>query len=259
MVDEDRRRRTSEQAAQPKLPSGGAQQVLAADDEIDAMAEIVHHDGQLVGPVAQAVPHQQVAALLRGVLALLTEAAIDEALLPGVDPDPDTPARCGREPPVPAVARIARLLVEHVAPVHRDILAGAVAGEDARLSGEARDRGSIDLATVALPPGRAAGTQLVQRSLIGLEAQPGEVVEESGLILGTASTAVMVLEPEQHPTAQHPGHAPDVDGVGHMAQVQVAGRARREPGERGGWQASGKCFKIEWRHPGMVRRVYGHP
>ena len=49
---------------------------------------------------------------------------------------------------------------------------------------------------------------------------------------GRQRTAVVVLDPQQHRTAGRGGEAPHPDRVRHVAQVEVAGRGRREAGQR---------------------------
>ena len=46
---------------------------------------------------------------------------------------------------------------------------------------------------------------------------------------GPASLAIVVLDPQQHPAPGRRGEAPDPDRVGDVAEMQVAGRRRREP------------------------------
>ena len=68
MMQEDRRRRPAEQPAEQDLAAGGLEQVLAPDHQVHAVPEVVHHHGELVGPLPEPVAQQQVAALRRRVL-----------------------------------------------------------------------------------------------------------------------------------------------------------------------------------------------
>jgi hypothetical protein len=52
----------AQQAAQAKLGRGGVEQVAAADDQVDAVAEVVDDDAERVAPVAVAVAQSEVAA-----------------------------------------------------------------------------------------------------------------------------------------------------------------------------------------------------
>ena len=106
MMHEYRRRGPSEQPPEQELAAGRLQQILAPDHEVDAVAEVVHHHGELVGPLAQAVPQQQVPALRRRVLSRGPEPRVLEALDAGIDPEPHAPpGRPCPSPRAPAPAR----------------------------------------------------------------------------------------------------------------------------------------------------------
>ena len=80
MVQEPRRLRAADESRQAELASGGVEDVLAADDEVDALFVVVHDDGELIRPVAVTVADEHVAALRVGVLRLRTEAKVGEVL-----------------------------------------------------------------------------------------------------------------------------------------------------------------------------------
>ena len=63
-----------------QLPAGGREQIVATDHERDALHQVVHRRGELVGPLAVAIAHEQIAALLRRPLLLQTVTQVDEAL-----------------------------------------------------------------------------------------------------------------------------------------------------------------------------------
>ena len=86
------------------------------------MPEIVHHHGELVGPLAEPVPQQQVAALGRRVLLPVTQPRVLEVLGAGIDPDPAPSPGAGLEPARPAPARIAVSSLKHVAIRARQVL-----------------------------------------------------------------------------------------------------------------------------------------
>ena len=54
----------AEQPRELDLAARGRQQIVAANDERDALHEIVHRRRELIRPVAVAVAHEQIAALL---------------------------------------------------------------------------------------------------------------------------------------------------------------------------------------------------
>ena len=61
MVGEGRRRVATEQAGEPDLGRRRVQQVAAADDEVDALAQVVDDDAKQVRPVPVAVADRRVA------------------------------------------------------------------------------------------------------------------------------------------------------------------------------------------------------
>jgi hypothetical protein len=66
MVKESGRGGAAKQARQHDLPAGGREQVFAAHDQIDVVAEVIDRHAELVRPVAGRVPQQQIARLLGG-------------------------------------------------------------------------------------------------------------------------------------------------------------------------------------------------
>ena len=73
MVAERRRPLAAEQPRETDLTAGRRQQVLAADHQVDALAVVVDGGGELVGPVAEPIADQHVAALPRRILFLRSE------------------------------------------------------------------------------------------------------------------------------------------------------------------------------------------
>ena len=53
------------------------------------------------------------------------------------------------------------------------------------------------------------------------EAEPVEVVEECPLVFRPAADPIVILDPQPDAAAERPCHAPDVDGVHDVAEVQV--------------------------------------
>src|SRR4029079_515435 len=73
---------------------------------------------------------------------------------------------------------------------------------------------------------------LADRTLVGGEAEPGDVLEDRG-VEGLAGTLpVMVLDPEQDGGAGEPGAAPDPERIRDMSEMQEAGRSGRVPRPR---------------------------
>ena len=80
MMEDGGRRRAPEQAGEPELAAGGGEEILAADHEVDPLFPIVDGDGELIGPLAMAVAHEEIAALCHRVLGLWAEPQIIELL-----------------------------------------------------------------------------------------------------------------------------------------------------------------------------------
>jgi hypothetical protein len=85
VVQENRWAGPTEQPRQPELPAGRGQQIASPNDQVYFLAGIVHYHGEMVGPISQAVSEEKIAALLGGLLDLLTHEAIHEPLGPGLD------------------------------------------------------------------------------------------------------------------------------------------------------------------------------
>ena len=58
------KRWATEQGSKLKLSTGGRQQVVAANDQIDLVSKIVHNNCELVGPLSVPIAHQQITTLL---------------------------------------------------------------------------------------------------------------------------------------------------------------------------------------------------
>ena len=93
-----------EQPAELELAAGRGEEVLAPDDQVDPLVEVVHHHRELVGPVAVAVAQEQVAALLGRDLAPLAEEQVVEDRLLALEaqaPDRRGPGSTPRSRQVP--------------------------------------------------------------------------------------------------------------------------------------------------------------
>jgi hypothetical protein len=84
-MQEQRRIGPPEQTGQTELSPGGSQQITSSNDQIYVLACVIHHDGEVVGPIAQPVSQEEITALLRGLLRLGTQEPIYECLRPGLD------------------------------------------------------------------------------------------------------------------------------------------------------------------------------
>jgi hypothetical protein len=79
------------------------------------------------------------------------------------------------------------------------------------------ERVPILVAAIALPDKRV-------QTFIGLESQPGEILENARFEFGPAADAIVILHAQQHATAGCTRQTPHVDGVDHVTEVKVTGR-----------------------------------
>ncbi len=111
-------------APEQHLTPGAREQVFPANDHVDALLHVVHHDAELVGPVPEPVAHEHVAALCGRHLALRPEAQVVERDDLLVEMHTTRARAVGRLRRAAAGARVARLLtgshgpddLQHVAP-----------------------------------------------------------------------------------------------------------------------------------------------
>jgi hypothetical protein len=66
-----------------------------------------------------------------------------------------------------------------------------------------------------------------------VKAQPGQVLQDGGLILGARPLAIVVLDAQQDPAIAIVRGLPDVQGIHDMAKMQIARRGGRKPGNHG--------------------------
>src|SRR5262249_46316910 len=91
------------------------------------------------------------------------------------------------------------------------------------LFAELRERAFVDVATIAL----------ANRISIRDEPEPREILENRRLVRGADSLAIVILDPQEHRSVVTACHAPDVDGVDDVSEVEKAGRRRRVTGYDG--------------------------
>ena len=80
MMEIPGRFRSAEHPSEANLPSRRRQKILATDNEVDAVPDVVDGNGELVAPLPKPVAQQQVAALALGTLGLRTQEAVPERL-----------------------------------------------------------------------------------------------------------------------------------------------------------------------------------
>jgi hypothetical protein len=70
---------------------------------------------------------------------------------------------------------------------------------------------------------------LADHLAVMLEAEPRQVFDDRGLVLEPRSLAIVILDAKDHLAIARARRAPDVQGVDHMAEMQMTGRRRRKP------------------------------
>src|SRR4051812_4055703 len=104
VMRERRGRRASHAPGEPDLDGGRVEEVAAADDEVDALAEVIDDDGEGIRPVAVTIPDGEVA-----VGRHLVGAWTDEEVHPCLRATTERDAQHGPvEGPLPAATRTAR-------------------------------------------------------------------------------------------------------------------------------------------------------
>ena len=104
-------RGSAEKTAKSDLAARGREQIAAADDVRDLFYEVIDGRRELIGPLADTIADEDVAALSRRVLCLRPEQAVVETLDPRIHTHADPAARAGAEATRAAVAIIAALAV----------------------------------------------------------------------------------------------------------------------------------------------------
>lgn len=93
-------------------------------------------------------------------------------------------------------------------------------------------RSLVSRGRIALPEGRRPDPEPADRSDVGDQTEPFEVVAQGCLELRPATLPIVVLDPKQYLAPESAGNAPDVNRIHHVTQVEIATRSGREPGPR---------------------------
>ena len=229
----DRRDLAAEKTRELDLPAGRRQQIHAANDQVDALAPVVHGDRELIRPVAEPVANQHVAALLRRRLFLPAEQRIFEHLDTRRQAHAPAEAVGQRQVAIAARAGIFQLATRvRRGAGHRQRTPCAVAGVDQSPVAQPAQCLVVDGLAVALAsitPPRAEHARGIH---VGHELQPVEIVEDAAFVLRPAALAVVILDSQHDPAAGGARRVPHVEGVEHVAEMQPSGRSRRETRQR---------------------------
>src|SRR6266540_111760 len=205
------RLRAAEETREQDLPAGRRQQIVATDDERHALHVVVHRRAELIRPVAVAIAHEEIAALLRRPLLLRSVTQIDEPLDGRIEAHAQAESGGIGEPTVAAGARI---------PLALNVSPRAAACVDKAVTLERLERLSVDVSPVALTDWNS----------IGHKPKPIQIVEDGGLEFGPAALSIVVLDPQEYACITRARLAPDIEGIDDVSEVEEAGWRRREPG-----------------------------
>ena len=220
-MEESGRLGAAKEARQSNLAAGRCQQVHAANDIRDALEMVIDSHRPLISPVPESIAHEDVAALLRRILRLRPEPAIDERLRAGIHPD--APAQTIDEAESAMAARAGIAKFDGAGAGVRvtgggNLLSCAVAAVHHPARHQRLERVAIDDAALAL----------ARHLFVRDESEPREILANRALVLGPAALRVVVLDPQHDTATVSAGHLPHVHGVAHVAEMQVAGRRRRK-------------------------------
>ena len=142
VMSEDWRLRTTEQARQHDLPTGGIEQILTSNHQGDSLERVVGGGSPLIGPVSKTITDQEIAALPRRRLLLSPDKRVIEPLVMRLYPHAPTDVVCQRQIAIATSAAVYRAV---------DLLARTIAGVNEPSSHEGRHGLAIRGITVALP------------------------------------------------------------------------------------------------------------
>src|SRR5215211_6650498 len=152
MMRERRRLSSSKHAGQAYLAPGRGEQVLSPNHQVDALLQIIHHDRELIRPVAETILHEQISALPCWILFLLSQNAIVEAFESLLDRHPNASSGSQLEVTLATASRIANLLIGRLER-RPDLLTRAVAGVHLVHGGQSPERCLVPGAAVVFMVG----------------------------------------------------------------------------------------------------------
>ena len=238
VVGEPRRRRAAEQPAEPDLGRRRVEEVLAADDEVDAVAEVVDDHAQARRSSCRSGRGRGGRRRSRRDRTEHRRSRSSHASSPSPSATRSVSPVRAREAPrrqPPGTAR-ARTTSRPFGAAMRRTSSGSSRRHRRRSPARAarapphRPARCRSGDTTTGPRAKLVGRRLVRRRCPSRSRSSSS----ARLVLGAAALAVVVLDPQDHPAAEAPREAPDVDRVGEMAEVEAAGRRRREARGRAG-------------------------
>ena len=79
-MEEGGRCHAPEELREAQLSTGGGEEILPPDHEVDPLFPVVDGDRELIGPLTEPVAHEEIAALCHRVVGLWAEPKIIESL-----------------------------------------------------------------------------------------------------------------------------------------------------------------------------------
>ena len=200
VVQERRRVAAAQPLRQSDLGRRGVEQVATPDDEVDALAQVVDDDAERRTSSGRAdrgsadlrSARRRRHTGRRGRPSTSRSHRPRRPATPGPsrlrdhDTIPDSPCRTRTGHPLVAQARERR--PRAVAPVHEPIRVQSVVRSGVR--------------------GERVGIALADRAEVRLEAEPGQVFEERGVVRWPAALPVVILDPQEDPPTDGPRPRP---------------------------------------------------
>src|SRR5262249_10515392 len=156
----------------------------------------------LIRPVAEAIAHQHIAALPRGILRLRSAPAVDEGLDAGIHADAPAEAIDEAKAALATRARVATLVVGAIARCALTRRVNILSRARATVDEATRDQ-SLECLTI-----HGAALALARHFFVRREAEPREILANGALVLGPAPLRVVIFDPKQHAAASFACHFP---------------------------------------------------
>jgi len=181
--------------------------------QCDVLSEVIDGHRKLIGPMPITVSYEQIAALLGWHLGNWAKETIVEVFRVIAKLHANSASRRRVQS-----ARAASAVVAFTA----DVLARALARVDVSGPAQVVQRAFVHARRLALPKQRL-------EPQIGLESEPGEILEERRFVLRAAADAIVVFDAKQNAPTERTSNPPDVNRVDDMPEVEEARRRGREP------------------------------
>src|SRR4029079_1488022 len=239
MVSERRWGRAAATLSQSDVRGGGIQEVLAPDDKIDALTQIVDDHAEPVAPVTVPVAGGQVT--VRGDLALtLPGEAVGPCLCPTAERDAHHGSGNTSFAACPGTAR-ARPCAAVLAGPTCEGRSRAVTAVGETRGPEERQRGLVrDL---------SVGVGLADRPQISPKPEPLEILEKRGVVFRPASLPVVILDAQEYIRTAPPSERPCPDGVRDVTEMEIPGRGRCETRQPRRYIEAIRLAGVRRRHP----------